>query len=142
MQGLDVEYLTGKQLAEKLHIQPQTLRKWRWDGTGPQFTRIGGRWGRVLYAVTAVEKWLAEREHQSTAEETVAAAARNDSSYARHRGRPRPMEAPASRGLGPGCANGNMGSDASPTIPKSQKAQESDAGSTVGKWSPEGVDSS
>lgn len=33
--------LTEKQVAEILAIEPATLRRWRWSGSGPRFRKIG-----------------------------------------------------------------------------------------------------
>lgn len=37
---------SGHQAAEMLCLSEQTLRKWRWEGKGPQFVKIGRK---VLY---------------------------------------------------------------------------------------------
>lgn len=56
-------HLTTKQLAERLHRQPQTLANWRVAGGGPSF--IPGR--PVLYPIVEVEKWEAAQLVASTA---------------------------------------------------------------------------
>jgi hypothetical protein len=60
-----LEYLTSRELAELLRIEEQTIRVHRVRGTGPSFVRIGNR---VLYRRVDVERWLADRTFQSTAE--------------------------------------------------------------------------
>jgi excisionase family DNA binding protein len=55
---MDDEFLTTEQLADYLHVAPQTLRQWRWQGSGPPGIKVGRR---VLYRRSAVEAWLAEQ---------------------------------------------------------------------------------
>lgn len=66
-------------LATRLGLSPQTLRRWRMWGHGPRYHRLGGPRSRALYRQEEVERWLAEREAGSTSEEAaraqVAAAA-------------------------------------------------------------------
>jgi len=40
------KFLTQDQAAEMLHLASCTLRKWRWEGKGPKFLKLGSR---VLY---------------------------------------------------------------------------------------------
>jgi predicted DNA-binding transcriptional regulator AlpA len=58
------EYLTVRLLAQLLGLVPSTLAKWRWDGSGPPFSIIGGR---ALYARSDVSEWIAQRRVTSTA---------------------------------------------------------------------------
>ena len=57
-------YLTTKEAAALLRMQPQSMRRWRWAGGGPPFVKLSNR---VLYRVADVEAWLAERTVTSTA---------------------------------------------------------------------------
>jgi predicted DNA-binding transcriptional regulator AlpA len=50
--------LDKKELAERLHVPPNTLNFWRAKGRGPQGIKIGKR---VLYRESEVERWLEER---------------------------------------------------------------------------------
>ena len=64
--------LTSPQAAAQLGVQPQTLRKWRCDGTGPRFVRLGtGRRSRAAYRLSDLEAWLEARSFTSTAEEVA-----------------------------------------------------------------------
>ena len=66
------EYWTSPQTARFLGLQPQTLRRWRLDGKGPAYTRLGdNKQGRILYKISEVEKWLADRTFRSTSAETA-----------------------------------------------------------------------
>ncbi len=65
--------LTSPQAAERLGLKPQTLRKWRCQGAGPRFVRLGtGPRARACYRLADLEAWLDARSFSSTAEETVA----------------------------------------------------------------------
>lgn len=50
------QYLTPDELSSRLgkRISVRTLANWRWSGTGPKFTRAGGR---ILYDLEQVEIW-------------------------------------------------------------------------------------
>lgn len=48
------DYITTAQLAERLGMQPVTLRSWRLRGMGPPYIRAGGK---VLYPIKDVETW-------------------------------------------------------------------------------------
>ena len=62
------------QAALRLSLQPQTLRKWRVQGRGPRYFRLGvSNRARVVYADEDILAWLSRRAFGSTAEETVAA---------------------------------------------------------------------
>jgi predicted DNA-binding transcriptional regulator AlpA len=64
--------LTSPQAAGFLGISPQTLRKWRCDGTGPRFVRLGtGRRSRAAYRLEDLQAWLEARSFTSTAEEVA-----------------------------------------------------------------------
>lgn len=55
------EYLTPEQLAELLQVSEKTLRRWRNEGTGPPFVRIG----RIIrYRKRAALAWLRDQEHE------------------------------------------------------------------------------
>jgi hypothetical protein len=64
---------TSPQAALWLGVKPQTLRKWRHQGKGPRFVRLGtGRHSPAAYRLADLEAWVDARSFQSTAEETVA----------------------------------------------------------------------
>jgi excisionase family DNA binding protein len=49
------EFLTTKEVAERLRTSPETLRYWAWQGRGPKSFKVGRR---RLYAAEDVEFWL------------------------------------------------------------------------------------
>lgn len=65
------EYITDPQLCALLHVEDRTSLRWRTDGNGPPFIRVGKR--RILYRRTDVEAWLAARTYKHRAAEAVAA---------------------------------------------------------------------
>lgn len=59
------EYMTTAEVAELLRTAPETVRFWRWQGTGPRSFKVGRR---VLYARTDVEAFIeAAREKEAAA---------------------------------------------------------------------------
>jgi DNA-binding transcriptional MerR regulator len=57
--------LTTEQVAAALQVRPQTVRKWRLIGYGPNFFRVGGR---VRYSLADLNDFLARCSARSTAE--------------------------------------------------------------------------
>lgn len=45
-------HLTPRQLAERWHLSEKTLERWRHEGSGPAFLKVGAR---VLYPVQHIE---------------------------------------------------------------------------------------
>ncbi len=62
--------LTERKVAERLGVSRPTLRRWRSDGTGPTWFRIGRR---VMYPHAALETWIAARERAPLVPLTTAA---------------------------------------------------------------------
>lgn len=52
------EILTTQQLGERWHIATETLRYWRWNGTGPVFVKFNGC---ILYRLDDIDQF--ERAH-------------------------------------------------------------------------------
>jgi predicted DNA-binding transcriptional regulator AlpA len=61
------EYISEQGLHERYLIAPRTAQRWRSTGEGPRWIRLGRR--RVLYRVSDVEAWLAERTYVHRADE-------------------------------------------------------------------------
>lgn len=59
------QYLTPEDLHErwKRRVAIRTMSNWRSLGTGPKFTKVGGR---ILYPLHEVEAWEARRTTDST----------------------------------------------------------------------------
>lgn len=60
-------YLTPTQVADRYagRVSVRTLANWRWAGTGPKFTRVGGR---ILYPVDDLVAWEKNRTVSHTGE--------------------------------------------------------------------------
>lgn len=61
---------TQRQTAEYLGKVERTLERWRRDGVGPRYLRVGRT---IRYRRADVDAWLAGREYASQAEELAAA---------------------------------------------------------------------
>lgn len=68
VRGITMRWLTPKQVAARYPISTSTLAKWRVYGTGPDFSRLGGR---VVYSEDAVEDYLRSRMARSTSDRPV-----------------------------------------------------------------------
>jgi predicted DNA-binding transcriptional regulator AlpA len=51
-------FLDEKRLAAELSVSLAALRRWRYAGAGPKFSKFGAS---VRYAVNDVEAWIASR---------------------------------------------------------------------------------
>lgn len=54
-------HLNEKMLAHRLGLSLRTLQRWRWQGKGPAYLKLGGR---VVYRLRDVELWE-ERNRQA-----------------------------------------------------------------------------
>lgn len=61
------KYLTPAEVSERFgnRISVRTLANWRYLGTGPKFTRLGGR---ILYPMETLDEWERNRTVESTSE--------------------------------------------------------------------------
>lgn len=57
------QHLNQTELARRWKISPRTLERWRWQGEGPLFIKIGGR---VVYRLEDVKSYEAEQLAQCT----------------------------------------------------------------------------
>jgi predicted site-specific integrase-resolvase len=55
---------TQKELARRWTLSHRTLERWRWEGKGPSFMKIGGR---VVYRLEDILRHEAEQLHLSNA---------------------------------------------------------------------------
>jgi hypothetical protein len=62
-------WLLSKEAARHLRMSPRTLERWRVQGGGPPFTKLGaGKRARVLYRLRDLDAWLARHRYHSTSE--------------------------------------------------------------------------
>lgn len=55
---MDNERLTNREVANILGVHPATLVRWRMEGKGPAFVKVGTK---VVYPKGEVAEWLASR---------------------------------------------------------------------------------
>ncbi len=67
------EFLTDKMLADLLGVTQRTTLRWRRDGGGPPYVRLGTH--RLIYLRSDVVAWMNEHRHAHRAAESVAKAA-------------------------------------------------------------------
>lgn len=60
-----LQLLSPGEAAATLGRKPQTMARWRCEGFGPKFVRVGGR---IAYRVDDLEAWIASRVVSSTAQ--------------------------------------------------------------------------
>lgn len=66
------QLMTSNTLATYLGIAPQTIRRWRLEGRGPKYLRLGDSLkARVAYRPSDVDEWLENRDFHSTSEESI-----------------------------------------------------------------------
>ena len=68
--SLAVELVTDAELCEILDVSSRTTMRWRRDGGGPAFVRVGER--RIMYRSGDVKAWIAARTFPHRAAEAVA----------------------------------------------------------------------
>ncbi len=62
---MDVQHLSQKELAQRWRVSPYTLEKWRMQGLGPRFIKLGNR---VIYRLVDVEAHEASNTRSATSE--------------------------------------------------------------------------
>jgi predicted DNA-binding transcriptional regulator AlpA len=65
MQTQSEKFLTQNELAEMWGVSPNTLRKWRWEGKGPRFVKLGTR---VVYRQTDIFAFTDQGLRNSTSD--------------------------------------------------------------------------
>jgi hypothetical protein len=53
---MNVRFLTSAELAERWRVTPSTLHNWRAERRGPDFIRLAGKRGPVLYELAEIER--------------------------------------------------------------------------------------
>ncbi|MBP0445020.1 hypothetical protein J8J14_09530 [Roseomonas sp. SSH11] len=67
------QYLDEAAEARRINVSPRTLQRWRADGNGPPYIRVGAR--RVAYDPQKTDEWLASRSFAHRAAELAQVAA-------------------------------------------------------------------
>lgn len=68
--------LTTLEAAEALRLSPRTLERWRWEGVGPPYRKLGGA---VRYSAADLEKFLSGAVRASTSNADARASSRTPS---------------------------------------------------------------
>lgn len=89
--GTASPFLTTAQAAAYLRLKPCTLERWRSDGGGPAFHKLGGR---AYYKLADLDAYVEARRRRSTAEHRVKA---REEKSASSRAFPTPSQTPGSR---------------------------------------------
>lgn len=63
---MTTEKLTTAEAAEYLRLADRTLERWRIEGRGPRFIKVGAK---VLYAKRELDRFLEAGERTSTADD-------------------------------------------------------------------------
>ena len=72
MESRQNEHVSSPKAAAIISVKPAVLRKWRMEGKGPRYIRLGkGKKARVIYSVDEINRWLAEHTFTSTSEEAT-----------------------------------------------------------------------
>lgn len=53
-----VQHFNQVELSRRWRLSPRTLERWRFQGTGPQYLKVGGR---VVYRLEDIEAYEAEQ---------------------------------------------------------------------------------
>ncbi len=53
-----IQHFNQVELSRRWRLSPRTLERWRFQGTGPQYLKVGGR---VVYRLEDVEAYEAEQ---------------------------------------------------------------------------------
>jgi DNA-binding transcriptional MerR regulator len=61
----NTKHLNQVELSRRLGVACRTLERWRWQGLGPKFIKVGGR---VKYRLVDVESYEQSRLCQSTSD--------------------------------------------------------------------------
>lgn len=64
-------YLTTEETADRLRLKTTTLERWRVDGNGPVFLKLGRR---VVYPLAQLDEWVAAKIRHSTSDRGGATA--------------------------------------------------------------------
>ena len=53
-----IQHINQVELSRRWRLSPRTLERWRYQGTGPQYLKVGGR---VVYRLADIEAFEAEQ---------------------------------------------------------------------------------
>ncbi len=62
-------FINQDKLADRWHLSPRTLERWRWEKIGPTYLKVGGR---VLYRLSDIEQFELENTRSLNSDFTPA----------------------------------------------------------------------
>jgi predicted site-specific integrase-resolvase len=63
---MNITHLNQHDLAKRWSISYRTLERWRWEGIGPAYLKIGGR---VVYRLEDIEEFEFINKHETIAKQ-------------------------------------------------------------------------
>jgi predicted site-specific integrase-resolvase len=60
---VNINQLNQRQLADRWSVSERTLERWRWQGCGPRYVKVGNR---VLYRLEDIEDYENANTHTRT----------------------------------------------------------------------------
>jgi hypothetical protein len=63
----DLVLMPPEEAAKLLNSFPKTLERWRYEGNGPRYVKVGHR---VYYRREAINDWILKQERASTSKES------------------------------------------------------------------------
>ena len=67
-----IRHLNQVELARRWSLSHRTLERWRWEGRGPRYLKIGGR---IVYRLSDIEAYEAVQQRNAIASPSQAAGA-------------------------------------------------------------------
>lgn len=62
MTDCPIRHLHQVELGRRWSVSPRTLERWRWEGRGPQYLKLGGR---VVYRLCDIEAYETDRQRNA-----------------------------------------------------------------------------
>ena len=59
-----IQHINQVELSRRWRLSPRTLERWRYQGTGPRFLKVGGR---VIYRLDDIEAFETEQLREAAA---------------------------------------------------------------------------
>jgi len=60
---VNINHFNQRQLVDRWSVSERTLERWRWQGCGPRYVKVGNR---VLYRLEDIEDYENANTHTST----------------------------------------------------------------------------
>jgi hypothetical protein len=67
-----IQHINQVELSRRWRLSPRTLERWRYQGTGPQYLKVGGR---IVYRLADIEAYETDQLHASGARQVARSTA-------------------------------------------------------------------